>query len=93
MSEQRASKPVGGKLTEYSYTEAVEESKKYFNGDELAATVWANKYALKDSMGKIYENSHEQMHWRMAYEIERVEKKYPNPMSAAEVHGQLKGFK
>ena len=79
--------------TEYPYTEAVDEAKKYFKGDELAATVWVNKYALKDSMGKIYEKSPEQMHWRIANEIERIENKYPNPMSAAEVHGLLKEFK
>lgn len=93
MSEQKTTKPASGKLTEYSYTEAVEEAKKYFKGDELAATVWVNKYALKDSMGKIYEKSPEQMHWRIAGEIERIENKYPNPMSAAEVHGLLKEFK
>ena len=94
MSEKRATQPVSEKnLTEYSYPEAVETAKKYFKGDELAATVWVNKYAQKDSMGKIYEKSPEQMHWRIANEIERVENKYPNPMSAAEVHGLLKDFK
>ncbi|MCD8185309.1 MAG: ribonucleoside-diphosphate reductase, adenosylcobalamin-dependent, partial [Rikenellaceae bacterium] len=93
MSETKATRSAGGKLTEYAYTEAVEEAKKYFKGDELAATVWVNKYALKDSMGKIYEKSPEQMHWRIAHEIERIENKYPNPMSSAEIHGLLKDFK
>ncbi len=81
------------RLVEYPYAEAVEEAKKYFKGDELAATVWVNKYALKDSFGKIYEKSPDQMHKRIASEIERIEKKYPNPMSAAEVYGLLKDFR
>ena len=93
MSEKKTTKSGGGKPTEYPYTVAVEEAKKYFKGDELAATVWVNKYALKDSMGKIYEKSPEQMHWRIAEEIARIEARYPNPMSAAEVHGLLKEFK
>ena len=93
MSEKTSASHKSENLVEYSYTESVEEAKKYFKGDELAATVWVSKYALKDSMGKIYENSPEQMHWRIANEIARVEEKYPNPMSAAEVHGLLKDFK
>ena len=60
------------------YNDAVAESKKYFDGDDLAATVWVSKYALKDSFGNIYETSPRQMHERIAAEIER---KYPNPMS------------
>jgi len=64
------------------YNDAVAESKVYFDGDDLAATVWVTKYALKDSFGNIYEKSPRQMHERIAREIERIEKKYPNPMSA-----------
>ncbi len=80
-------------MKEYPYAEAVEGAKQYFAGDDLAATVWVSKYALKDSFGRIYENSPEQMHWRIANEIARVEAKYPNGMDAAEVHGLLKEFK
>lgn len=80
-------------LKQYSYEEATAEAKKYFAGDELAGTVWVSKYALKDSFGKIYEKSPEQMHNRIAGEIARIEKNYPNPMSEAEVHELLKDFK
>ena len=88
-----AAKQESERLTEYPYAEAVEEAKKYFKGDELAATVWVSKYALKDSKGKIYEKSPDQMHWRIANEIARIEAKYPNPLSAAEVHGLLRDFR
>ncbi len=77
----------------YSYEEAYEASLHYFNGDELAARVWVNKYALKDSSGKIYEKSPEDMHWRIAREIARVESKYPNPLSAEELFDLLDHFK
>ena len=80
-------------MTVYQYADAVEEAKKYFKGDDLAATVWVSKYALKDSMGNLYEKSPEQMHHRIASEIERIEKRYPNPMSAEEVYDLLKGFR
>ncbi|WP_300286806.1 adenosylcobalamin-dependent ribonucleoside-diphosphate reductase [uncultured Alistipes sp.] len=80
-------------LKEYPYTEAVAEAKNYFKGDELAATVWVSKYALKDSMGKIYEKSPEQMHRRIAAEIARIEKRYPEPMDAEQVYGLLEGFR
>ena len=62
----------------YSYDEAYEESLRYFQGDELAARVWVNKYAVKDSFGNIYEKSPEDMHWRIANEVARIEAKYPN---------------
>ena len=77
----------------YSYDEAFEASLKYFNGDELAARVWVNKYAMKDSFGNIYEQSPEDMHWRIANEIARIEKKYENPMSAEEVFKLLDHFR
>ncbi len=75
------------------YNDAVAESKVYFDGDELAATVWVSKYALKDSFGNIYEKSPRQMHERIAREIERIEKKYPDPMSADEVFALLDHFR
>ncbi|MFI3321206.1 MAG: adenosylcobalamin-dependent ribonucleoside-diphosphate reductase [Rikenellaceae bacterium] len=80
-------------MKEYSYEEAVEESRSYFGGDDLAATVWVSKYALKDSFGKIYESSPKMMHERIAAEIERIESKYPNPMSKSEVFELIDKFK
>ena len=80
------------KLT-YTFDEAYKASVDYFGGDELAAKVWVNKYAVKDSFGKIYEKTPDDMHWRIANEIARVEKKYKNPMTAAQLHELLKGFK
>lgn len=77
----------------YSYDEAYAETLKYFNGDELAARVWVNKYAVKDSYGNIYENSPKDMHWRIANEIARVESKYKNPLSADEIFSALDHFK
>ena len=77
----------------YSYDEAVEASIRYFDGDELAARVWVNKYAVKDSFGKIYEKSPEDMHWRIANEIARVESNYPNPLTSQELYGLMDHFK
>ena len=77
----------------YSYDKAFEASLKYFDGDELAARVWVNKYAMKDSQGNIYEQSPEDMHWRIAMEIARIERKYKNPMSAQEVFELLDHFR
>ncbi len=76
-----------------AYNDAVAESKEYFAGDELAATVWVSKYALKDSFGNIYESSPRQMHERIAAEIERIERKYPNPMSRDEAFELLDHFR
>ncbi len=75
------------------YNEAVAESKVYFGGDDLAATVWVSKYALKDSFGNIYEKSPREMHERIAGEIARIERKYPEPMSAGEVFALLDHFR
>ncbi|WP_304953950.1 adenosylcobalamin-dependent ribonucleoside-diphosphate reductase [uncultured Alistipes sp.] len=75
------------------YNDAVAESKVYFDGDDLAATVWVTKYALKDSFGNIYESSPRQMHERIAAEIARIERKYPSPMSADEVFDLLDHFR
>ncbi len=77
----------------FTYDEAFEASLKYFGGDELAARVWVNKYAMKDSFGNIYEKSPEDMHWRIAREIARIEQKYANPMSVEEIFGLLDHFR
>ncbi len=77
----------------YSHEEALAEAAKYFNGDELAANVWLNKYALKDSEGNIYESNPDQMHRRLAREIARIESKYANPYTEDEIYDVLKGFK
>ena len=77
----------------YTYDEAFDASLKYFTGDELAARVWVNKYAMKDSFGNIYEKSPEDMHWRIAREIARVEQKYANPMTEQEVFDLLDHFR
>ena len=78
------------KITE---EEARRASKEYFGGDELAAQVWVNKYALKDSQGYLYERTPEDMHWRLAREIARVEKKYPNPLSEQELFDLFDHFR
>ncbi len=77
----------------YTYDEAYNASLEYFNGDELAARVWVNKYAVKDSFGNIYEKSPVDMHWRIANEIARIEAKYPNPMSARQLFDLMNHFK
>lgn len=77
----------------YSYDEAYAASLDYFDGDELAARVWVNKYALKDSFGHIYEKSPTDMHHRLAREIARIEQKYANPLSANEIFGLLDHFR
>lgn len=77
----------------YTYDEAFNASLEYFSGDELAARVWVTKYAMKDSFGNIYEQSPTDMHWRIANEIARIEKKYANPMSADEIFQLLDHFK
>lgn len=77
----------------YSFDEAFRSSIKYFKGDELAARVWVNKYALKDSFGNIYEQTPNDMHRRIAKEISRIEKNYPNPMNEDKIFDLLKDFK
>lgn len=69
----------------YSYEEAFAASLNYFGGDELAARVWVNKYAMKDSFGNIFEQSPTDMHWRLANEVARIEQKYANPVSAERI--------
>ena len=77
----------------YSHDEVTAASNDYFNGDTLAARVWANKYALKDSYGNLYERSPDDMHWRLAEELNRIERRYINPMSKEEIYQVLKDFK
>lgn len=77
----------------YTYEQAYEASLKYFEGDELAARVWASKYALKDSFGNHFELTPDDMHRRIAREIARIEKKYQNPMSEDEVFDLIKNFR
>lgn len=81
------------KMKTYSFDEALKDATNYFNGDELAANVWINKYALKDSDGNIYESNPDQMHRRLSAEIARVETKYPNSYSEEEIYQVLKDFK
>ena len=80
-------------LKTYTFDEAYKASLNYFASDELAARVWVNKYAMKDSYGNIYECSPEDMHHRLANEIARIEKKYENPMSAEEIFDLLDHFR
>ena len=77
----------------YTFDEAYKASLDYFTGDELAAKVWANKYALKDAFGNIYEKSPADMHHRLAREIARIEKNYPNPLTEAELFDLFDHFR
>ena len=77
----------------YTYDEAFEASLQYFKGDELAARVWVNKYAVKDSFGNIFEKSPEDMHWRIANEVARIEAKYKNGLNAQQLYELLDHFK
>ncbi len=77
----------------FTYEEAYQASLQYFDGDELAARVWVNKYAMKDSFGTIFERSPKDMHWRIANEIARIEQKYPNPLSKEQIFELLDHFR
>ena len=81
------------KRSTYTYDDAYAATLDYFKGDELAARVWATKYALKDSFGNLYERTPDDMHHRIASEIARIEALYPNPMSEQEVFDLLQGFR
>lgn len=86
--------PANGKAPKtYTYEEALKSSVAYFDGDELAASVWVNKYALKDSYGRIYEKNPDQMHRRIARELARIEQKYPNPATEEQLYELLSNFK
>ena len=80
-------------LKKVQYNDAVAASKEYFGGDELAATVWVSKYALKDSAGNLYESSPEQMHYRLAKELARIEEKYGEALSEQEIFDLLDHFR
>ncbi len=80
------------KKTVYTHDDAVDASIAYFKGDELAARVWANKYALKDSFGNLFEETPDDMHHRLAREIHRVEMKYKNPLPEELIYNVLKDF-
>ena len=86
-------KSASESLPKVDYNEAVAASKEYFGGDDLAATVWVSKYALKDSFGNIYETTPAQMHERIARELERIENKYPNPLSNRQIFELLDHFR
>ena len=77
----------------YTFDEAFQATLDYFGGDELAAKVWVNKYAMKDSYGNIFEKTPADMHWRIANEIARIEKRYANPMTPEEIFGLLDHFR
>ena len=77
----------------YTQDEAINASLEYFKGDDLAARVWVNKYALKDSFGNIFELTPDDMHHRLAKEIARIEDRYPNPLTEKEIYNVLKEFK
>lgn len=80
-------------LKSYTRQQALNAAIEYFNGDEMAAEVWVNKYSLKDSLGNIYELTPDDMHKRLAREFARIEKKYPNPLSEEEIYSRIKQFK
>ncbi|MFA5534489.1 MAG: ribonucleotide reductase N-terminal alpha domain-containing protein, partial [Mariniphaga sp.] len=90
--EELSVKTASGKKT-YSQEEAVKSSLSYFRGDDLAARVWVNKYALKDSFGNIFERTPDDMHRRLAKEIARIEKRYSNPLTEDEIFNVLKDFR
>ena len=99
-SEHVSQKETAGKKSEsndrvkiYSHDEVIKASIEYFKGDDLAARVWANKYALKDSFGRLYEKTPDDMHRRLAREIHRIEKSYPNPVSEEKIYSVLKEFR
>lgn len=86
------SSTIAEKRKEISYEEANRYTLEYFKGDDLATRVWVNKYALKDSQGKIYERTPDDMHWRIASEIARVEAKYPDALSKQQIFDLIKNF-
>ncbi len=88
-----APKQAKNGVTTYTQEEAFKAATEYFNGDELAANVWVNKYALKDSFGNIYERSPDDMHRRIAREVARIEAKYPNPLSEEQAYELLRDFR
>jgi len=92
-SEEKKKNLLQRGLRPYTREEVFKESLKYFRGDELAANVWINKYALKDSQNHIFERSPDDMHRRLAREIARIEANYAHPYTEEEIYEILKGFK
>ncbi len=91
---EKKSRPAGeGTKKTYTYDEAIKATRDYFGGDDLAAKVWASKYALKDSFGNLYEKTPDDMHRRLASEIYRIEQKYPNPLSLEAIYKAFRDFK
>jgi len=94
MEETLEEQPKEGKVySKYTRDEIHEATLAYFNGDNLATEVWINKYCLKDSDGNLYEKTPDDMHWRLAKELARIEKKYTNPLFAEEIYEKIKHFK
>jgi ribonucleoside-diphosphate reductase alpha chain len=91
--QSKEESPNNKKLTSYSHEEVQEAATLYFKGDTLAANVWMNKYALKDSDGNIYERTPDDMHRRLASEVARIERKYPNPLSEDEIFELFRDFR
>ncbi|MFP3859897.1 MAG: adenosylcobalamin-dependent ribonucleoside-diphosphate reductase [Bacteroidales bacterium] len=91
--EKQNARKENQKVKTYTYDEAFKSSLEYFKGDELAARVWTNKYALKDSYGNLFEKNPDDMHRRLAKEIARIENKYPNPLGEEEIYHLLKDFR
>jgi ribonucleoside-diphosphate reductase alpha chain len=91
---EKKSRPAGGNTKKtYTYDEAIKATRDYFGGDDLAAKVWASKYALKDSFGNLYEKTPDDMHRRLASEIYRIEQKYPNPIPLQAIYEAFRDFK
>ena len=93
--DESSTPPLHTKENRTSYTpdQVLDAARDYFNGDELAATVWMNKYALKDSNGRLFEKDPDDMHRRLARELARIESTYPNPLDEDTIHQHLAGFK
>ena len=80
-------------LKTYTKQEIFQDVVDYFGGDELAAGVWIDKYALKNRHGQLTERTPEDMHRRMAREFARIEKKYIHPMSEEQIFQLFDHFK
>lgn len=93
VTEMKNAEVNGESQKVYTYDEALKSSVEYFKGDELAATVWINKYALKDSFGNLFEKNPDEMHRRITKEILRIENNYKNPLTEDEIFSVLKDFK
>ena len=91
---ERKNKQESGRTKKvYSYDEVIKSAREYFGGDDLAAKVWASKYALKDSFGNLYEKNPDDMHRRLAAEVHRIENKYPNPLPEETIYQAFKNFR